>query len=364
MSFGFHARTPVLPPHRVPSPSMRILQWGVALSCALMLPQTASAQEAKPVVRVLGTGGTIGSAGGYWTGNATRVAIDQLLKVPGIDSVATVETEQFLNVASSSIGPVRWLELHHRITDLFNQRPELRGIIVTHGTDTMEETAYFLDLTVSGDRPVIVTGSMRPSDMAGADGPANLTSAVRVAVDPAGKGRGTMVVMDDRLFAARDVTKTNSTRVETFMAPERGALAIVDPEGVFYHRKSPGRTTAQFDVSKLTDLPRVDVIYSYAGADSVAIDAVVAAGAKGIVIAGVGRGGATASQGAALRRASAKGVVVISSTRTGSGRVPIGTGGNIGSGDLNPQKARVLLALALTRTSDPAQIRKIFSENQ
>ena len=174
-----------------------------------------------------------------------------------------------------------------------------------------------------------------------------------------------MVLMDDRLFSARDVTKTNSTRVETFQAPDRGPLAIVDPEGAFYRSRSAGRATAQFDISEVKELPRVDIIYSYAGADSVAIDAVVAAGAKGLVIAGVGRGGMTSSQSAAARRAVAQGVIVVTSTRTGSGRVPVGTTGNmIGSGDLNPQKARVLLALALTRTSDPAQIRKIFAENQ
>jgi L-asparaginase len=171
--------------------------------------------------------------------------------------------------------------------------------------------------------------------------------------------------MDDRLFAARDVTKTNSTRVETFQAPERGPLAIVDPEGLFFRSKPIGRATAQFDVSAVRELPRVDVIYSYPGADSVAIDAVVAAGAKGIVVAGVGRGGMTGSQSGAVRRAVAQGVVVVASTRTGSGRVPGGERGNtIGSGDLNPQKARILLMLALSRTSDPAQIRKIFAENQ
>ena len=336
----------------------------LAVACTVLAGHSALAQVAKPFVHVVGTGGTIGSSGDYWTGNTTRVPIEELLKIPGIDSVATVTTEQFLNVASSSIGPVRWLELTRRIAELFRTRPELRGVVVTHGTDTMEETAYFLDLTVGGDRPVIVTGSMRPSNMAGADGPANLMNAARAAVDTNGRGRGTMVLMDDRLFAARDVTKTNSTRVETFQAPERGPLAIVDPEGVFYRSKSPNRAVAQFDVGTLTDLPRVDIIYSYPGADSVAIDAVVAAGAKGLVVAGVGRGGMTGSQSAAVRRAVDKGVVVVNSTRTGSGRVPIGTRGNIGSGDLNPQKARVLLSLALTRTSDAAQIRKIFADNQ
>ena len=336
-----------------------------AILCVLAAAGSAAAQTAKPLVLVVGTGGTIGSAGDYWTGNTTRVSIADLVRTAGIDSVATVESEQFLNVPSSAIGPARWLELSRHIADIFRTRPEVRGIVVTHGTDTMEETAYFLDLTIGGDRPVVVTGSMRPSNMVGADGPANLTNAVRVAVDTAARGRGTMVLMDDRLFSARDVTKTNSTRVETFQAPERGPLAIVDPEGSFYRTRSAARSAAQFDITDVKELPRVDVVYSYAGADSVVIDALVAAGAKGLVIAGVGRGGMTSSQSAAVRKASAKGVVVITSTRTGSGRVPVGTTGNtIGSGDLNPQKARVLLALALTRTNDPVQIRKIFTDNQ
>lgn len=238
-------------------------------------------------------------------------------------------------------------------------------IVVTHGTDTMEETAYFLDLTVSGDRPVVVTGSMRPSDMPGADGPANLIGAIRAATDPGARGRGTLVLMDDRLFAARDVTKTNSTRVETFQAPERGALAIADPEGFFFHRQAPGHARAQFDIASVRELPRVDIVYSYAGADSVPIEALVAAGAKGIVLAGVGRGGATASQHAALDRAVKRGVIVVVSTRTGSGRVPVGDGDDfIGSGDLNPQKARVLLSLVLTKTSDPAEVTRYFLANQ
>jgi L-asparaginase len=336
----------------------------VAALCVALFARPSAAQAPRPAVLVLGTGGTIGSAGDYWTGATTRVPIAELVKVPGIDSVATIESEQFLNVGSAAIGPARWLELTRRIADVFQARPDLRGIVVTHGTDTMEETAYFLDLTVGGTRPVVVTGSMRPSNMAGADGPANLTSAVRAAVDSNTMGRGTVVVMDDRVFAARDVTKTNSTRVETFQAPERGPLAIVDPEGVFYHSRSVGRTTAQFDVSSVRELPRVDIIYVYPGADSVAIDAMVRSGAKGIVVAGAGRGHAAPEQESALRRAIQHGVVVVSSTRTGSGRVPSGSRGTIGSGDLNPQKARILLMLSLSRTSDPVRIRKIFAENQ
>jgi L-asparaginase len=331
------------------------------LACAAPL----TAQSPRPTVLVIGTGGTIGSSGAYWTGRATRVPIEQLVKVPGIDSVATMESEQLWNVASGSIGPSRWLELTRHIADRFRARPELSGVIVTHGTDTMEETAYFLDLTLPGDKPVIVTGAMRPSDMAGADGPANLTSSARVAADSRARGRGAMVVMDDRVFAARDVTKTNSTRVETFQAPERGPIAIVEPEGVMYHRTSAGRTAPVFDIGGLHELPRVDIVYAYAGADSVPIDALVAAGAKGLVLSGVGRGNIAPGQGAALRRARDRGVVVVVTTRTGSGGVPIERAdGMIGAGDLNAQKARVLLTLALSRTSVPAEVARIFASQQ
>ena len=332
---------------------------------ALAIPALAQDVPTRPVVQVIGTGGTIGSSGDYWKANPTRVAIAQLVQVPGIDSIATVQSEQLWNVASAAIGPARWMELSRHVSALLRSRPELSGVVITHGTDTMEETAYFLDLTVEGDRPVVVTGSMRPSDMAGADGPANLTAAIRVASDRHARGRGTMVAMDDRLFSARDVTKTNSTRVETFQAPDRGPLAIIDPEGIFYRHPSPGRATPQFDLAGVSTLPRVDIAYSYAGADGAAIDAFVAAGAQGIVVAGVGRGGTTAAQREALARARAHGVVVVASTRTGSGRVPDSAAdATIGAGDLNPQKARVLLTLALTRTTRPDEIARIFDANQ
>ena len=337
----------------------------IVLHLALLGAASAAAQSTRPSVLVIGTGGTIGSAGEYWTGSPTRVSIEQLVRVPGIDSVAAVASEQLWNVASSAIGPARWLELSRHVAQLLRERPALAGIVVTHGTDTMEETAYFLDLTLPGDRPVIVTGAMRPSDMAGADGPANLTSAVRAAVDPRARGRGAMVLMDDRLFAARDVTKTNSTRVETFQAPERAPIAIVDADGLFYRQPSPGRSRPTFDVGDVRELPRVDIVYSYAGADSVPIDAAVAAGARGIVMASVGRGGLTSGQTEALRRARARGVVVVVSTRTGSGRVPVvRDDGMVGAGDLNPQKARVLLSLALTRATTPRDVAQYFQAQQ
>ncbi len=339
----------------------------IAFGAALLIiaaPRVAVGQSL-PAVHIIGTGGTIGSAGDYWQGRATRISIDSIAHVPGIEKLAAVTTEQLWNVGSSAIGPARWLDLSRHVTDRFTSQPNLSGIVITHGTDTMEETAYFLDLTVAGDRPVVVTGSMRPSDMPGADGPANMLNAVKVAADARSRGRGVMVMMDDRLFAARDVTKTNSMRVETFQAPERGALAIVDPYGIVFHRAASGRREAQFDISGIRALPKVDIAYSYAGADSVAIDAFVAAGAKGLVIAGVGRGNMPAEQTRAVERARQHGVIVVVTTRAGSGPVASeGLNGSIGAGDLNPQKARVLLMLALTRTSDPAQIASIFDKNQ
>ena len=331
----------------------------------LLASSAARAQQAKPPeVLVVATGGTIASTGNYYGdrgGEVNKISAEQLTAAaPGIEKVATLSTEQFSNVASGAIGPKQWMELARRINAAFRERSSLAGVVVTHGTDTMEETAYFLDLTVAGDRPVVVTGAMRPADAIGADGPANLFNAVRAAAAPASRGRGAMVLMDDRLFAAREVTKTNTTRVETFQAPEHGPLAIVDHDTIFYNRARPTRRPA-FDISKVTEMPRVDIIYSYGGADSVLIDAAVAAGAKGIVVAGVGAGGLASGQGPALRRAAERGVLVVIGSRTGSGRVA-GSETRATAGDLNVQKARILLMLALTRTQDRGEVARIFNE--
>lgn len=315
-------------------------------------------------VLILATGGTIASTGNYYgdrVGAVSRVSVEQLMMVaPGVDKLAKLSAEQFSNVGSGSIGPVQWLALSRRIASVFRERPGLTGIVVTHGTDTMEETAYFLDLTVPGDRSVVVTGAMRPADGIGADGPANLFNAVRVAAAPIARGRGTMVLMNDRLYAAREVTKTNTSRVETFQAPEHGPLAIVDHDTLFFNRGRSSRPQI-FDLANVRDLPRVDIVYSHGGADSVMIDAAVVAGARGIVVAGVGAGGITPMQSGALRRAVDKGVIVILSSRTGSGRVRFSPT-RISAGDLNVQKARVLLMLALTRSADRAAIAKLFEE--
>jgi L-asparaginase len=345
----------------------------VAVLCcgsALANAQTTTAARVLPHVHIVATGGTIASTN-YYVGEQGKIGIEQLLRaVPAIDTVAKVSGQQFANVASSAVTPAMWLDLSRAISDTLRARPDLSGVVVTHGTDTMEETAYFLDLTVADPRPVIVTGAMRPADGVGIDGPANLLQAVRVAVSAAARGRGTMILMNDEILAARDATKSNTTHPDAFTAPMRGDLGVADPEGVVFHR-APARLPV-FDLASVPTLPRVDIVYSYAGADGADVDALVAAGAKGIVVAATGRGSVPPLQRQALGQALAKGVVVVVGSRTGSGSVAVGQGvmlstkgpGTIGSGDLNAQKARILLMLALTRTTDVREVAAIFRAHQ
>jgi L-asparaginase len=342
---------------------------GAALTACTRTVPLAAQVPARAAVHVIATGGTISNLGdsGRLSGQALIAAIPQL------DSAARVSVEQFSNVASGSITTAQWVALARRINALFASRPELQGVVVTHGTDTLEETAYFLDLTVGSCHPVVVTGAMRNPTVIAPEGAANLYNAVRTAAARTAERRGTLVLLNDEIFAARDVAKTNTVRLNAFTAPGRGPAGVVDPDTVAFARP-PARTACgapAFELGARTDLPRVDVVYSYIGADSVAIDAAVAAGARGIVVASVGRGGATPPQSRALRRALARGVVVVMSSRTGSGRVPAldaddaeslarGTGAMLGAEDLNPQKARVLLMLALTRSSDARTVAESF----
>jgi L-asparaginase type II len=330
----------------------------------------AALSQTKPRVHIIATGGTIASTN-YYSGQAGKIGVEQLLKaVPQLDSIAAISAQQFANIASSAMTPALWLQLSRAITDTLKARTDLAGVVVTHGTDTMEETAYFLDLTVGDPRPVIVTGAMRPADGIGIDGPANLYNAVRVAGAASARDRGAMILLNDEILAARDATKSNAVRPNAFSSPYRGDLGLAEPEGIVFHR--PPSRRAVYDVSGVRELPRVDIAYSYAGADGAAIDAFVAAGAKGVVVAGSGRGAITGGERQAIDRALSKGVIVVVGTRTGSGTVPVGEGvrasngsaTTIGTGDLNPQKARVLLMLALTRTTDRREVAKIFQANQ
>lgn len=342
----------------------------LAAVCLCGPGSAALGQAAKPLVHVVATGGTIASTN-YYSAQGGKIGVAELLKsVPALDSVARVSAEQFLNVASSQITVKDWLAMSRAIADTLRARRDLAGIVVTHGTDTMEETAYFLDLTIADPRPVVVTGAMRPSDGIGIDGPANLYNAVRVAADSSARGRGAMVLLNDEIFAARDVTKGNTVRPDAFVAPARGALGVADPERIVFHRVA--QRAPIFDLSAVQALPRVDIAYAYAGADGAAIDAFAAAGARGIVVAGVGRGGMTGEQRQAVNRAIAKGLVVVIGSRAGAGSVRIGTGvrertdtpTTIGAGDLTVQKARVLLMLTLTRTNDPREVARVFSAHQ
>ena len=259
-----------------------------------------------------------------------------------------------------------WLDLVRTIHLIFDQ-DRADGVVITHGTNTIEETAYFLNLTLKTDKAVVLVGSMRPSSAISADGYLNLLNAVRVAADPASSGRGTLVVMNDTIHGGRDVTKTATYRVETFKGRDLGPLGYADADGkvAYYHRTAKRHTLeTEFSVRNLQSLPRVDVVVSYVGADGTMIDAAVAAGAKGIISAGTGAGRPTPAEDEAFDRAAKKGVIVCQSSRVGSGRVVRSPGltrrGFVASDNLQPWKARLLLALALTKTTNSDEIQRMF----
>jgi L-asparaginase len=332
--------------------------------------QCSFAQD-KPNVVILATGGTIagaaatGTQSGYTSG---AVTIDAMLKaVPGIEKLATLKGEQVSNVGSQDISFDIMLKLAKRINELL-PTPGVDGIVVTHGTDTMEETAYFLNLTVKSDKPVVMVGSMRPSTAVSADGPLNLYNAVAVAADPNAKGRGVLVVMNDQIHAAHSLTKTSTTAIQTFMSPLRGLVGVSAYGKNDWYNSPPWKHTTQseFDVAQVTKLPRVDVVFGDVDMPPDLIDASVNAGAKGIVIAGVGNGNMNKASVDAAARAVKKGVVVVRSSRVATGMVDRNVEvkddelGFIASDELNPQKSRILLSLALLNSRPPAQIQQLF----
>ena len=326
-----------------------------------------------PDIRILATGGTIaGTAAsntqmtGYKSGDlAIQTLIDA---VPTIKEIADVSGEQIVKIGSQNMTDAILLKLAKRCNELLKD-PKVKGIVITHGTDTLEETAYFLNLTVKSDKPVVLVGAMRPSTAMSADGPVNLLNAVKVAVNQDSVGKGVLVAMNDTINGARDVTKTNTTNVATFKSPELGALGYISAGEPQYFRQSTKLHTAktEFDVSKLTSLPRVDIIYSHVNDDRVMADAAVAAGAKGIVHAGTGNGSIHDGCDAGLADAVKKGVTVVRSARVGNGVTTKSVQkwtdhGYLQANSLNPQKARILLQLALTKTSDPKKIQEMFDK--
>jgi len=333
--------------------------------------QNTLAQTRKPNIVILATGGTIAGAGATATQSAYTsgaVTIDAMLNaVPGIKDLANIKGEQVANVGSQDMSFKIMLTVAKRINELL-PTPDVDGIVVTHGTDTMEETAYFLNLVVKSDKPVVLVGSMRPSTAVSADGPLNLYNAVAVAGDPNSRGRGVLVVMNDWIHGAHSLTKTSTTDVQTFMSPLRGLVGVTAyGKNDYYNKPSWKNTTSsEFDISNVTKLPRVDIVFADADMSPDLIDASVNAGAKGIVIAGVGNGNMNKASVEAAARAAKKGVVIVRASRVATGLVGRNVEVNddelgfVASDELNPQKARILLSLALLNPRPVAQIQALF----
>lgn len=341
----------------------------VALAASV---QVAYAQTKKANVVILATGGTIAGAGATGTQAAYKsgaVTIDAMIAaVPGIGDLATIKGEQISNVGSQDMSMDIMLKLANRINELAKS-DDVDGIVITHGTDTLEETAFFLNLTVKTDKPVVMVGSMRPSTAVSADGPLNLYNAVGVAADPKARGRGVLVVMNDWIHAAHSLTKTSTTAIQTFMSPLRGLVGVANyGKNDFYSSPTWKHTTqTEFDVAKVSKLPRVDIIFASADMSPDLIDAAAANGAKGIVIAGVGNGNMNKASVTAAANAVQKGVVVVRSSRVATGVVGRNVEVNddelgfIASDELNPQKARILLMLALMKQRNAKDLQDLFT---
>jgi L-asparaginase len=338
--------------------------------------RTAGA-ETLPHVHLVATGGTISNRDGG------RLTAEELAKsVSSVEKQLRLTYEQFANVASSQLTLDQWLTLSRRVNELFAADAGLAGVVVTSGTDTLEETAFFLHLTIKDPRPVVLVGSMRNPSTLGYEGAANLLEGARVAAAPAARDRGVLVVLNDEINSARDVTKTDGLRLQTFRSRDYGQLGVVDRDRVVFFRQLVQRHTSksEFNVSAITQLPRVDVVLTYQGAPGDLIKAAVDAGAKGVVIAGAGAGAMSGTQNEGIDYAVQKGVFVVTATRTGSGRIapPSNSSSSsntqmsgaqqrrrefsISAEDHAPIKARILLMLALTTSTDRAQIQRIFSE--
>lgn len=340
------------------------LLWAVLLTTALFA-------QAKPRVIILATGGTIAGSGaasdraGYTAG---KIPIENLIGgIPTVNKVATISGEQISSIGSQDMTVDIWKKLAVRCNEIFAKN-EADGIVITHGTDTQEETGYFLDLVVKSDKPVVLTGSMRPATAISADGPKNLYDAIVVAANPRSKGKGVVISFNEGIFDARDVMKLSTTKVNAFASPNTGPIGQVYDGKVEYYLASMREVNEQspFSVSADTRLPRVDIVYMYADASADQIDLLVSKKVDGIVIAGVGNGNFNKAYMDAVKKAVAAGIVVCRASRTPSGRVVLEDEindaelGTIVSDDLTPQKARILLMLGLTKTRDKKQLQKYF----
>lgn len=328
----------------------------------------------RPNVRVIGTGGSIAGIGPdrmdfiLYPEIGDHITIAQSLdRVPEIKDIADVKSEDMISVGSTAIGTAEWLGLTRHINQIFQEEADVTGVAVTHGTATLEETAYFLHLTVKSSKPVVITGAMRPPTALSTDADLNLLDAVRIAASPDAGGLGVLTVLNNEIQCARDVTKANTFRVETFRPNELGFLGYADSDGKVVFYRSPLRrhtVDTPFLVDDMTSLPRVDIVYSYAGADGLLVDAVRNNGSDGLVLAGFGGGTFPPAVVDAAVKLVGDGIPVVLGTRSTAGRVVTTPKkeqqGFIVSDNLQPQKARILLMLGLTITKDRQELQQLF----
>jgi L-asparaginase len=330
--------------------------------------------DQKPRIAFIGTGGTISFEGrnsldlSEYMDFGTQITVSEILShFPEVGQTADMVPFDFKVVESTDLRPNDWRKLAEKVNEVDKNSDAIDGIVITHGTASLEETAYFLHLTVKTDLPVVVIGSQRPSSGFGTDAGSNLLAAVRTAASSEARGLGVVTLLNEEIQCARDVTKGSTLRLEAFRTPDLGMLGYADPDGTIAIYRKPARphtTATEFELSKITEFSRVDIVASYAGADGVAIDAAVNAGAKAVVIATFAPGLLTPSQREAVERALAQDVVIVFSSRAGSGRVQrrasMRKRGIIAADNLNPQKARVLALLALTQSTDAEDIQRMF----
>jgi L-asparaginase len=327
-----------------------------------------------PRIAVIGTGGTISSLGNGsldvldYPDFGQKLTSEALLdKFPETKLVAEAVPVNYKQVGSTALGPEDWLELRRIIHKMAKDDPGIAGFVIPHGTATLEETGFFLNLTLATKQPVVMVGAQRPASALGTDAGTNLVNALQVAGSPEARGIGVLAVLNNEIHPARDVVKTSTYRVQTFRSLDFGALGHVDGDGVHFYR-APLKThmpDTEFAACDFTVLPRVDIVLSYAGADAALVEAAIAAGAKGVVNAGFAPGSPTPVQQDALNAAAKAGVVIVQCSRAASGRVAprrrLRETGIVAGEDFSPQKARILLMLMLTMTSDIAAIQTAFA---
>src|ERR1035437_3355052 len=336
------------------------------VSLFLLLPAGLGAQPKQlPLVRLIATGGTIAHVREGFTPD-TRIEGAQLIKdIPQLAEQARIEVEEFSKIGSGDFSTAMLVALANRINQIYAKETQVNAVVVSIGSNALEEVAFFLHLTVKSDKPVVLTAAQRLHGTLGADGDKNLYEAVRVAVSPQSRGMGVLAVVNDEIHSARDVRKTISHRVDAWTSGDVGDLGMVDKDRVSFYRR-PLRlhtTQSEFDVSALTDLPKVYILYSYVGADGVLVDAAVSQGqAKGIILAAFPTGTGAPDQAGALLKVSAKGIPVVDSHRGGNGRPAKRYPEFVDADNLNPQQARILLMLALTKTGKMNEIQRMFEQ--